>query len=332
MLTTESGLTFSGDTAGNALALRTSDGTTLWHAGIGRVGNGPITYELDGRQYVLDRRRQRALRLDAPMRNLALFRFRRRTSVLLRRALRRRRPPRRRHCRRLSSSARISATALRTVANNDARLRDWPQIARYREANRTVTGADVVFMGDSITDSWPQPRFGAFFPGKRYVGRGISGQTTPQMLVRMRPDVIALHPKVVVILAGTNDIAGNTGPMTDEQIEGNLASMAELAAANGIKVVLSSITPVSNYHVASPNAVPQTTLTSARAHRAINDWMREYAAAHNHEYVDYFSAMVDEAGLLQAELSADDLHPKAAGYAIMAPLAEAAIQKVMEGK
>ena len=96
-------------------------------------------------------------------------------------------------------------------------MRDWPQIARYREANRAVTSSDVVFMGDSITDAWPQPRFGAFFPGKNYVGRGISGQTTPQMLIRMRPDVIALKPKVVVILAGTNDIAGNTGPMTDER-------------------------------------------------------------------------------------------------------------------
>ena len=221
------------------------------------------------------------------------------------------------------------ATALRTVANNDARLRDWPQILRYREANRTVTGADVVFMGDSITDAWPQPRFGEFFPGKRYVGRGISAQTTPQMLIRMRPDVIALHPKVVVILAGTNDIAGNTGPMTDEQIEGNLASMAELAAANGIKVVLSSITPVSNYHVAGPNAVPQTTSRPLARVRAINAWMREYAAAHQHQYVDYFSAMIDEAGLLRPELSADDLHPTAAGYAIMAPLAEAAIQRAM---
>src|SRR5262245_62874987 len=137
-------------------------------------------------------------------------------------------------------------------------------------------------MGDSITDAWPQPRFGAFFPGKNYVGRGISGQTTPQMLIRMRPDVIALKPKVVVILGGTNDIAGNTGPMTDEQIEGNLASMAELATANGIKVVLSSITPVSNYHVPNPNAVPQTTQRPLTRVRAINDWIRQYAAAHRH--------------------------------------------------
>jgi lysophospholipase L1-like esterase len=224
------------------------------------------------------------------------------------------------------------AAALRTVANNDARLRDWSQIARYREANRVVTSSDVVFMGDSITDAWPQPRFGAFFAGKNYVGRGISGQTTPQMLIRMRPDVIALKPKVVVILGGTNDIAGNTGPMTDEQIEGNLASMAELATANGIKVVLSSITPVSNYHVPNPNAVPQTTQRPLVRVRAINDWIRQYAAAHRHQYLDYFPAMIDDKGMLKAELSGDDLHPNAAGYAIMAPLAEAAIQKALATK
>src|SRR6266851_2718270 len=183
------------------------------------------------------------------------------------------------------------AAALRTVANNDARLRDWPQIARYREANRAVTSAEVVFMGDSITDSWPQPRFGAFFSGK-----------------------------------------ANIGPMTDEQIEGNLASMAELASANGIRVVLSSITPVSEYHVASPTAAPQTTLRPMTRVRALNDWMRQYAVAHRHGYLDYFSAMVDGKGLLRTELSGDDLHPNAAGYAIMAPLAEAAIQTALAMK
>ena len=123
------------------------------------------------------------------------------------------------------------ANALTGLIDNDARRRDWAQLARYREANKTLAAPAagenrVVFMGDSITDAWPQPRFGTFFPGKPYVGRGISGQTTPQMLVRFRPDVIDLKPKVVVILAGTNDIAGNTGPMTNEEIQGNLASMA----------------------------------------------------------------------------------------------------------
>ena len=153
------------------------------------------------------------------------------------------------------------ATALQALMRNDVRLRDWANLARYRENNRALPApgageARVVFMGDSITDAWPQPRFGAFFPGKPYVGRGISGQTTPQMLIRFRPDVIDLKPKAVVILAGTNDIAGNTGPMTDEEIEGNLQSMAELAKAHGIKVVLTSITPTGAYHVTA-NGVPQ---------------------------------------------------------------------------
>src|SRR5205823_7361390 len=150
------------------------------------------------------------------------------------------------------------ATALRGVASNDARLRDWPQLTRYREANHAVKDAQVVFMGDSITDVWNQPRFGGFFPGKPYVDRGISGQTTPQMLLRFRPDVLALAPAAVVILAGTNDIAGNTGPMTDAEIEGNLTSMCELAQANHVRVVLASITPVSDYH-GRPPAAPMTT-------------------------------------------------------------------------
>ena len=220
------------------------------------------------------------------------------------------------------------AAALRTVANNDARLRDFSQLNRYREANHTAGQVDVVFMGDSITDVWPQERFGPFFPGRRYVGRGIGGQTTPQMLVRMRPDVLNLKPKAVVILAGTNDIAGNTGPMTDEDIQNNLMSMSELAVGSGIRVVLSSILPTSNYHVA-PNGVPQTTLRPMARIRVMNDWMRQYAQAKGHVYLDYVPSMVDSAGLMRAELTNDDLHPNAAGYAIMAPLAEAAISKVL---
>jgi len=228
------------------------------------------------------------------------------------------------------------ASALQSVARSDVRLRDWADIARYREANRTLPApaageARVVFMGDSITDAWPQPRFGAFFPGKPYVGRGISGQTTPQMLIRFRPDVMALKPKAVVILAGTNDIAGNTGPMTDDQIAGNLASMAELAKANGIRVIFSSILPVSEYHVRpGDTAPPQTTRRPMARITALNAWMKEYAAANGHTYLDYFSAMTDAKGLLRAELSEDDLHPNAAGYAIMAPLAEAAIQAALK--
>ena len=221
------------------------------------------------------------------------------------------------------------AAALRAVAANDARLRDWPNLTRYREANHTAAQVEVVFMGDSITDSWVQPRFGPFFPGKPYAGRGISGQTTPQMLVRFRQDVLNLKPKAVVILAGTNDIAGNTGPMTDEEIEANLQSMSELAAANGVKVVLSSILPTSAYHVAGPTAVPQTSQRPLARIRAVNDWMKTYAAAHKQVYLDYYSAMIDAQGMLKEELSADDLHPNAAGYAVMAPLAQAAIDKAL---
>ncbi|HNV02551.1 MAG TPA: SGNH/GDSL hydrolase family protein [Vicinamibacterales bacterium] len=232
----------------------------------------------------------------------------------------------------LPSCAELAA-AVQAAARNDARLQDWAALGRYREANRLLAPpaageARVVFMGDSITDSWPQPRFGAFFPGKPYLGRGISGQTTPQMLIRFRPDVIDLQAKVVVVLAGTNDIAGNTGPMTDEQIAGNLASMAELARAHGIRVVFSSILPTSDYH-ARPGEVPQTTRRPMARITALNAWMKDYAARNGHVYLDYFSAMIDERGLLRAELSEDDLHPNAEGYAVMAPLAEAAIQAAL---
>ena len=221
------------------------------------------------------------------------------------------------------------ATAMTTLVRNDARARDWANVARYREANRTLGTAPqrVVFMGDSITDSWPQ-RVPDFFAGKPYVGRGISGQTTPQMLVRFRRDVIELKPAVVVILAGTNDIAGNTGPLTDEEIEGNLASMAELAKANGIRVVLASITPVSAYHT-SPTGIPQTSARPMARIQAINTWIKNYAAANSHIYLDYFSAMVDQSGVMQTDLSADDLHPNVKGYAIMGPLAEAAIARAL---
>jgi len=224
------------------------------------------------------------------------------------------------------------SAALQALVRNDARLRDWANLTRYREMNRTLPApaageARVVFMGDSITDAWSnQPRFGPFFPGKPYVGRGISGQTTPQMLIRFKPDVIDLKPKAVVILAGTNDIAGNTGVMTNEEIQGNVQMMAELAKAHGIKVVLSSIMPTAAYHA---TGVPQTVTRPMSRIKAINDWMKSYAAANGHVYLDYFTPMLDAAGLMKAELTTDDLHPNAAGYAIMAPLAQAAIDKAL---
>lgn len=224
------------------------------------------------------------------------------------------------------------ATALSRVSANDMRLRDWPNLARYHDANRTTTGARVVFMGDSITDFWQQPRFGGFFPGQPYADRGISGQTTPQMLLRFRADVIDLDPQVVVILGGTNDIAGNTGPESNEEIEGYLSSMSALAHASGIAVVFASLTPVGAYHVASATAIPQTTQRPMERIRAVNTWMAAYAAAHGDVYLDYFSALIDATGLLRADFSADDLHPTAAGYAVMAPLAEAAIAQALKKK
>ena len=222
------------------------------------------------------------------------------------------------------------------LASAQKTLQDWPNIARYHDANASVkppakTEKRVVFMGDSITDAWVQPQFGGFFPGKSYIDRGISGQTTPQMLIRFRPDVIALQPKVVVILAGTNDLAGNTGPMTVEQIEGNLQSMDELAHANKIRVVLASVLPVSNYgHDREGKPVDMRIKRQPEKILELNTWIKKYASAHGDIYLDYFAATVDEHGLFKAELSEDGLHPNAKGYAVMTPLAEAAIQQALK--
>jgi lysophospholipase L1-like esterase len=203
---------------------------------------------------------------------------------------------------------------------------DWAFLAKYRQANAQLSppaaGENrVVFYGNSITEGWA-PLFATQFPGKPYIGRGISGQTTPQMLVRFRQDVIALQPKVVVILAGTNDIAGNTGPSTVGMIEDNLASMAELAKANGIRVVMSSILPVYDYPW-RPGLHPVPTIA------AVNSWMRDYAASHGAVYLDYFTAMADERQGMKASLSGDGVHPNEAGYRVMAPMAERAIAEAL---
>jgi lysophospholipase L1-like esterase len=203
---------------------------------------------------------------------------------------------------------------------------DWASLARYREANARL-GAPrpgeqrVVFYGNSITDAWAE-HFETMFPGKPYVGRGISGQTTPQMLVRFRQDVIALEPAVVVILGGTNDIAGNTGPSTPGMIEDNLTSMVELATANDIRVVLASVLPAYDYPW-------RRGLDPAPRIVALNAWMRQYASAHDVVYLDYHSAMVDDRLGLRAELTYDGVHPNVAGYRVMAPLAERAIAEAL---
>jgi lysophospholipase L1-like esterase len=212
----------------------------------------------------------------------------------------------------------------------DDRLRtDWAYLKRYQAENAALgpprRGENrVVFMGNSITEGWAK-YFPSMFPGKPYVNRGISGQTTPQMLVRFRQDVIALHPAVVVILAGTNDIAGNTGPSTIEMIEDNLASMAELAKANGIAVVLSAVLPVFDYPW-RPGLEPAPKII------ALNTWMKEYASTHGAVYLDYHTPMADERQGMKADLASDGVHPNEAGYRIMAPLAEKAIAAALARK
>jgi lysophospholipase L1-like esterase len=217
-------------------------------------------------------------------------------------------------------------------------LKDWPALGRYHDANSKVAAPArdeqrVVFMGDSITDSWDDPKYGGFFPGKPYIDRGISGQTTPQMLIRFRAEVIALKPNVVVILAGTNDIAGNTGPMSLEAIEDNLISMAELARANKIRVVLSSVLPISDYEKTKEGKpIIQSLRRPPQQIKALNEWMRKYVADTHAIYLDYYSAMVDDKGFLKDELSNDGLHPNQKGYEVMAPLAEQAIRSALKPK
>jgi lysophospholipase L1-like esterase len=204
---------------------------------------------------------------------------------------------------------------------------DFGWLGKFKEADLALTppaaGENrVVFMGDSITEGWHFTGPLGSFPGKPYINRGISGQTTPQMLVRFRQDVIALKPKVVVILAGTNDIAGNTGPMTLEQTEGNLASMADLATANHIRVVLCSVTPAFDFSW-SPGLAPAPRIL------ALNAWIKAYAAQKGYVYVDFHTAMKDQRDGLPETLSKDGVHPLPSGYAVMTPLVEAGVEKAL---
>jgi lysophospholipase L1-like esterase len=205
---------------------------------------------------------------------------------------------------------------------------DFGELTRYRDADAALTPPKsgenrVVFLGDSITDYW---KLADYFPGKPYINRGIDGQTTPQMLVRFRQDVIELHPAVLVVLAGTNDVAGVTGPARNQDIEANYASMAESARVQHMRVVFASLLPVNNY---TDDAKESFALRPRERILALNAWLKEYCAKSGFVYLDYFSAMVDDKGMLKRELSDEGLHPNAAGYKIMAPLAEKAIARAI---
>jgi lysophospholipase L1-like esterase len=230
-----------------------------------------------------------------------------------------------------ASAARVTLPDHPTVdqkAYIEQQLNDWPSLARFAKDNATFPSPKpgerrVVFFGDSITDFWGRP-IGEFFPGHDYINRGISGQTTPQMLVRFRADVIALKPAVVVILAGTNDIAGNTGASSLGMIEDNLSSMTELARAHGIRVVLATLLPVNDAVVTDQSVRrPPSTI------RALNAWIRQYSASQHLVLLDYAPAMTDNHAALRRELSDDGLHPNAQGYAVMSPLAERAVEKAL---
>lgn len=203
---------------------------------------------------------------------------------------------------------------------------DWPNLERFHKDNLALGlpakgDSRVIFMGNSITQNWIEAR-PEFFANRPYINRGISGQTTPQMLIRFRQDVIALQPKVVIILAGTNDIAGNTGPSTLEMIEDNLASMAELAKENGIRVVLSSVLPVYDYPW-KPGLKPAEKIVT------LNKWIKQYCFTKGFVYLDYFSSLADERNGMKAALTMDGVHANIDGYKVMEPLVEIAVQKAL---
>ena len=217
----------------------------------------------------------------------------------------------------------LSSLAAAQTTPGRGSLSDAASIRRYAAENAALPppSADekrVVFFGDSITDFWGR-RYGKFFPGQPYINRGISGQVTPQLLLRFRQDVIALQPKAVVILGGTNDIGGSLGPVDPAQTHANIMSMVELAKAHNIKVVLASLTPVCDY------ISPQSDQRPMQKIRELNYWIRDYALRTGTVYLDYWSAMLDESGMLRKELTWDGLHPNDAGYEVMGPLAEKAI-------
>ena len=223
----------------------------------------------------------------------------------------------------------FSFLTLSAIGQEDALKTDWANLKRFAAENSQLPlprphEQRVVFMGNSITEGWSRID-SAFFAGKPYINRGIGGQTTPQMLVRFRADVIDLKPAVVVILAGINDIAENTGPTTLEAIFGNLVSMAELACANNIRPVLCSVLPAYTFPW-RPHLQPAEKVI------ALNAMIKDYCEKQNIVYVDYFSAMVDERKGLDKRYTNDEVHPTLAGYKVMAPLVEAGIAKAIKKK
>lgn len=212
---------------------------------------------------------------------------------------------------------------------NTSSAQDWANLNRYQKENSILKVPSskehrVVFMGNSITEVWLQQR-PEFFANKAYVNRGISGQTTSQMLLRFRQDVINLKPSLVVILAGINDIAGNTGPATTEMIFDNIVSMAELSKVNNIKVILCSVLPATEFSW-------RKGIEPAEKIIKLNTLLKNYAQEHNLVYVDYHAKMTDTSNGLKKELGSDSVHPNIAGYMVMEPLLETAIKKVLKQK
>lgn len=206
-------------------------------------------------------------------------------------------------------------------------LQDWNQLGRYHQDDLRLEAAPamagrVVFLGDSITDGWDLAKY---FPGKPYVNRGIGGQTTVQMVVRMHPDVIHLNPAAFILLAGTNDIAGNTGPETLEMVEDNIRALCEMAQSHNIKIILCFLTPISDYTKAK-----QTVRRPPADIVNLNHWLESYARDVHAQVADYYTALVDNKGMLRDGYSKDGLHPNAQGYELLAPVAEAAIEQALK--
>ncbi|MUP46978.1 acylhydrolase [Gramella sp. BOM4] len=202
---------------------------------------------------------------------------------------------------------------------------DWPELKRYHEKNQQIiqnkAWPEVVFMGNSITEGWINTH-PEFFEDNNYLNRGIGGQTSPQMLIRFTPDVLDLKPEVVVILAGTNDLAANTGYSSVKMISDNIRAMATLAEKNNIKVVLSSVLPVYDYPW-RPGLEPVSRI------QELNEWMENYARENNHVYLDYFSSMSNDQKGMRKEYSEDGVHPNAKAYSVMEPLVQEAINKAL---